>query len=134
MQTVNTLTVVASGTPPPKKPKLSNRAFDDFVADLDRIVKARNEIKKIVEAIDGSGMPKDVVRARNEGPANRQLATDFTETCAKCRAFEEMFNADKWDEVDEMEPTLKPAYIANRLALLINGFPSNGPKHPDSSR
>jgi hypothetical protein len=136
MKTVNTLTVISGGTPP-QKPKISNRAFDDYVRDMGRLVEADSEINRINEECnDSSESSKEIWRSRNRFCVPHWAKLDVAQMCAKCAAFEELFNADKWDDwIDadgKKQMTLKPAYIAERLSKLISSFPSNGPKHPDN--
>src|SRR6266480_1694135 len=120
MKTISTLTVVT--TAPSKKSKLGHKAFDDFVADLDWIVKASSAVNEIVDAIDTSSKRKELLIIHYRSAARYWAGRDFTETCAKCNAFHELFNEDKWDQriVDGKTMwSIEPAFVTNRLALLI---------------
>lgn len=124
MNTVNTLTVVTTAAKP-KKPKLSHRAFDDFVADLDCILNTSDEINETLDAIAN----EDESLYEKFRFSIMHTHVNFKLTCAKCEAFEEMYREGKYDEVKIS--TLKQSVIVKRLALLINSFPNNGPKAQD---
>lgn len=93
-------------------------------------------INELADEIETSDKSKPGLIANLHGTVRLWVKTkDFAAICAKCRAFEDLFDVDdKWDRpiIDGKEKwILKPEYITERLALLINSFPSNGPKHPD---
>jgi hypothetical protein len=135
MRTVSSLTVVT--TAGPRKPKLSHTAFDDYVADMDSLDKMSTAMTELADRIEEASEEKSKAGmiANLHGTVQFWInEKDFAATCAKCHAFEDLFNDDKWEKpvIDGKEQWfLKPEYIAERLALLINSFPNNGPRHPD---
>ena len=84
-----------------EEPKISHRAFDDFVADLDRILDTSDAIDEVLGATDNN--PEH--ESRDELRTKFRLAlihtqVNYKKICAKCEAFEEMFRDGKYDEVN----------------------------------
>ena len=99
---------------------LDYNCFDEFVADLDKILSTFNAIDAALNNGEGEGPGLDDYSVRSI------VDMRLKPLKAKCDAFYDLFNRDEKHDGNR----LKREIVADRLSQLLTSFPVNGPKAP----
>jgi hypothetical protein len=101
---------------------LDYNCFDEFVADLDKILSTFNAIDAALNNGEGEGPGLDDYSVRSI------VDMRLKPLKAKCDAFYDLFNRDEKHDGNR----LKREIVADRLSQLLTSFPVNGPKAPEN--